>query len=104
MAKRVLLVDDDPSIHAGLLRLIKAMGLEAITADTGADAIARLRSQRFDVCVTDLRLADGDGGGVVREARAARPPVAVVAMTAHGTVGDAVEALRIGAADVLGKP
>jgi DNA-binding NtrC family response regulator len=104
MTKKVLLVDDDPSIHAGLLRLIRAMGFEAVTATTGAEAIARIKSQTFDLCITDLQLADGDGRGVVREARAVRPPVSVVAMTAHGTVGDAVEALRIGAADVLGKP
>ncbi len=104
MGKKVLLVDDDPSIHAGLVRLIKAMGLEAITAATSAEAVARLRSQPFDVCITDLQLADGDGRGVVREARAARPAVSVVALTSHGTVGDAVEALRIGASDVLGKP
>jgi len=104
MAKKVLLVDDDPSIHAALLRLIKAMGCEALTAATCAEAIARIKSQTFDLCITDLQLHDGDGRAVVREARAARPPVSVVAMTAHGTVGDAVEALRIGAADVLGKP
>jgi DNA-binding NtrC family response regulator len=102
--KKVLLVDDDPSIHAGLVRLIKAMGLEAATVTTGAEALARLAAEPFDVCITDLRLADGDGRVVVRAARAARPPVAVVALTAQGTVRDAVEALRIGAADVLGKP
>ncbi|HSZ83742.1 MAG TPA: sigma-54 dependent transcriptional regulator [Polyangia bacterium] len=104
MAKKVLLVDDDPSIHAGLLRVIRMMGFDAITAATGAEAIKCMRAQRFDLCITDLQLADGDGRGVVREARAVHPPVSVVAMTAHGTVGDAVDALRIGAADVLGKP
>jgi DNA-binding NtrC family response regulator len=80
------------------------MGCEAITAATGAEAIARIKSQAFDLCITDLQLADGDGRGVVREARAVRPPVSVVALTAHGTVSDAVDALRIGASDVLGKP
>ncbi|HVZ74638.1 MAG TPA: sigma-54 dependent transcriptional regulator [Polyangia bacterium] len=104
MSKRVLLVDDDPSIHAGLLRLVRGLGHDAVAASTGAEASARLRAQRFDLCITDLRLPDGDGREVVREARAARPPVAVVALTEQGTVSDAVEALRLGAADVLGKP
>jgi DNA-binding NtrC family response regulator len=104
MPKKILLVDDDPSIHAGLLRLIKTLGHEAVTAATGEEAIERIRSQRFDLCITDLRLPDGDGRSVVRQARAVRPPISVVALTAHGTVGDAVEALRIGAADVVGKP
>jgi DNA-binding NtrC family response regulator len=104
MAKRVLLIDDDPSIHAAVLRLIKAMGCDAIAASTSAEAAARLDEQTFDLCITDLQLADGDGRSVVRAARAARPPVSVVAMTASGTVAEAVEALRLGAADVLGKP
>jgi DNA-binding NtrC family response regulator len=104
MAKKILLVDDDPSIHAGLLRLIKTLGHESITAATGAEAIARLQTQSFDLCITDLHLTDGDGRTVVREARAARPPVSVVALASQGTVADAVGALRIGAADVLAKP
>src|SRR6185295_8824095 len=93
-----------PSIHAGLVRLIKAMGHEAVTVVSAAEAIARLKTQSFDLCITDLQLPDADGRDVVREARSVRPPVAVVALTDHGTVADAVEALRIGAADVLGKP
>jgi DNA-binding NtrC family response regulator len=104
MTKRVLLVDDDPSIHAGLLRLVRTLGHVADVASTGAEAAVKLRAQPFDLCITDLQLADGDGRGVVREARAARPPVTVVALTDHGTVSDAVDALRLGAADVLGKP
>jgi DNA-binding NtrC family response regulator len=104
MAKKILLVDDDPSIHAGLLRLIRTLGHEAVSTSSGADAIQRMRAQRFDLCITDLQLADGDGRRVVREARSVRPPVSVVALTAHGTMNEAVEALRIGAADVLGKP
>jgi DNA-binding NtrC family response regulator len=103
MAK-ILLVDDDPSIHSGLLRLIRALGHEVVTAASVTEASGRIQSQRFDLCVTDLRLADGDGRAVVREARAARPTVPVVALTEHGTVADAIDVLRIGAADVLGKP
>jgi DNA-binding NtrC family response regulator len=104
MTKRVLLVDDDPSIHAGLLRLVRTLGHVADVASTGAEAAAKLRANPFDLCITDLQLADGDGRDVVREARAAHPPVTVVALTDHGTVSDAVDALRLGAADVLGKP
>jgi DNA-binding NtrC family response regulator len=104
MTKRVLLVDDDPSIHAGLLRLVRTLGHVADVASTGAEAAAKLRANPFDLCITDLQLADGDGRDVVREARAAHPPVTVVALSDHGTVSDAVDALRLGAADVLGKP
>jgi DNA-binding NtrC family response regulator len=105
MGKKVLLVDDDPSIHAGLLRLIRSLGGEAVAAGTGVEARQRLETQDFDLCVADLQLPDGDGRAVVRAAREHRPPVPVVALlTADGSVADAVEALRCGAADVLAKP
>jgi DNA-binding NtrC family response regulator len=104
MGKKVLLVDDDPSIHAGLIRLIRSLGHEPISASTSLEALQKLGTQRFDLCVADLQLSDGDGRAVVRAARACRPPLTVVALTAHGTIADAVEALRSGAADVLAKP
>ena len=104
MPKKILLVDDDPSIHAGLLRLIKTLGHEPVAASSTGDALARLRGEAFDLCITDLQLPDGDGRQVVREARACRPPVIVIALTTHGTVESAVQALRDGAADVLAKP
>jgi DNA-binding NtrC family response regulator len=104
MSKRILLVDDDPSIHAGLVRLIRNLGAEAITASTSAEASQRLGAQSFDLCVADLQLRDGEGRAVVKAARDCRPPVPVVALTVRGTVADAVEALRSGAADVLVKP
>jgi DNA-binding NtrC family response regulator len=104
MGKKILLCDDDPSIHTGLVRLIKTMGHDAVSLPSGRDAIARLRAEPFDLCITDLQLPDIDGHAVLKEARACRPPVTVVGMTAHGAVAHAVAALREGAADVLVKP
>jgi DNA-binding NtrC family response regulator len=104
MGKKILLCDDDPSIHTGLMRLIKTLGHDAVSLSVGRDAIARLRAEPFDLCITDLQLPDIDGHSVLKEARACRPPVTVVGMTAHGTVSHAVAALREGAADVLVKP
>src|SRR3954468_19827148 len=105
MPKKILLVDDDPSIHAGLLRLFRSLGHEVVAVGSEAAAVAALAAVRFDLCVVDLELGDGRGAAVVRAARAARPPAAVLALVPlQGTVADAVEALRDGAADVLAKP
>jgi DNA-binding NtrC family response regulator len=104
MDKVILLVDDDPSIHAGLVRLIKTLGCRAVTVGNGADAIARLRDETFDLCVTDLRLPDAGEHGVLKQARTCRPPVATIVLSENGTVAEAVEALRAGAADVIAKP
>ena len=102
MGKKILLVENDPSIHAGLLRLVKTLGHEAIVAATGREAIARAAAESFDLCITDLQLPDGQA--LLAALRGARPPVAVVALTSHGAVSEAVAALRAGAADVLVKP
>ena len=104
MERAILLVDDDPSIHAGLVRLIKALGYEAVAVDNGADAIALLRAGSFELCVTDMHLPGADGLAVLKQARACRPPVSTIVLSEQGTVADAVEALRVGAADVIAKP
>jgi DNA-binding NtrC family response regulator len=104
MGKKILLCDDDPSIHAGLVRLIRTMGHDAVALSSAREAAARLRAETFDLCITDLSLPDAEGHTVLKEARACRPPVTVVGITAHGVVSHAVAALRAGAADVLVKP
>jgi DNA-binding NtrC family response regulator len=102
MGKKILLVENDPSIHAGLVRLIKTLGHDAAVLPTGREAIARLAVERFDLCITDLQLPDGQE--LLQSLRNSFPPVAVVALTSAGTVTEAVAALRAGAADVLVKP
>src|SRR6185295_5769932 len=104
MDRAILLVDDDPSIHAGLVRLIKTLGYEAVSVASGDDAIARLREGTFELCVTDMHLPGSDGHAVLKASRACRPPVATIMLSQQGTVAEAVEALRNGAADVIAKP
>src|SRR6266700_1238472 len=104
MDRAILLVDDDPSIHAGLVRLIKTLGYEPVSVASSGDAIARLRDGVFQLCVADMQLSGGDGHAVLKAARACRPPVSTIVLSDQGTVADAVEALRNGAADVIAKP
>ncbi|HXI54773.1 MAG TPA: response regulator, partial [Polyangia bacterium] len=102
MGKKILVVENDPSIHAGLVRLIKTLGHDAVVLGTTEDAMARLAADSFDLCITNLQLPGGPA--LLSALRNARPPVAVVALTSHGAVSEAVAALRAGAADVLVKP
>jgi two-component system, NtrC family, response regulator AtoC len=104
MGRAILIVDDDPAIHAGLVRLVRDLGYEPTESRGAADAIARLGGGRFDFCVVDLGLPAGEGAAVVMKARACRPAVTTVALTTQGSVANAVEALRAGAADVVAKP
>ncbi|HEX3905224.1 MAG TPA: sigma-54 dependent transcriptional regulator [Polyangia bacterium] len=102
MPKQILIVDDDPALGAELARLVGSVDGETVTCAGAADAVARLAEGGIDLCLVDLDLPEAEGTAVVWKARACRPPVATVALTAHGA--GAVEALRAGAAEIVAKP
>ncbi|HTB60933.1 MAG TPA: sigma-54 dependent transcriptional regulator [Polyangia bacterium] len=102
MPKQILIVDDDPALGAELARLVRALDREPVICSSAAVAIARLGEGEIDLCLVDLDLPAAEGTAVVLKARACRPPVAAVALTARGA--GAVEALRAGAAEIVAKP
>ena len=101
---RVLLVEDTASLAAVYAEYLRAAGHAAEHARTAEEALKLARAAPPDAVLLDLRLPDGDGMSVLRELRRESPDVAVVVMTAHGSVATAVEAMRSGAADFLVKP
>ncbi|HTU03417.1 MAG TPA: sigma-54 dependent transcriptional regulator [Candidatus Sulfotelmatobacter sp.] len=101
---KILAVDDDPDILAVLAEVLKREGYEVATAATGADALARGREEAFDVVVADIRLPDLDGLQVLKAFRETSPDVAVILMTAFGTVEMAIQAIKAGAYDYIPKP
>jgi DNA-binding NtrC family response regulator len=104
MRTRVLLVDDDPAVLAALQRCLReGQGTVVCVAD-GEQALARIEQDDIDLCVTDLQLPKRNGFQLIEAARRRRPPVPVIVLTGHGTVKDAITALRLGAADFLAKP
>src|SRR2546430_1707555 len=103
-AAHVLVVDDEPDIRELLELTLVRMGLDVASVGTIAEAKERLRQDRYDLCLTDMRLADGEGLDLVRHiaAHAAEVPVAVI--TAYGSAENAVAALKAGAFDYVSKP
>ena len=103
-AAHVLVVDDEPDIRELLELTLVRMGLDVATVGTIAEAKEKLREDRYDLCLTDMRLADGEGLDLVRHiaAQAAEVPVAVI--TAYGSAENAVAALKAGAFDYVSKP
>lgn len=100
----VLLVDDEPDILELLeLALIK-MGLKVDTAGNVREALARLTKSRYDLCLTDMRMPDGDGLQIVQHIMQNNLDVPVAVITAHGNMENAVSALKAGAFDYLAKP
>ena len=100
----VLIVDDEPDLLELVSLTLGRMSLETRTAADLASARNLLATQRFDLCLTDMRLPDGDGLDLVAwiQANCAATPVAVI--TAHGNVESAVRALKVGAFDFVSKP
>jgi len=100
----LLVVDDEPVLLRQLARSLGGEGHEVRTAMTGAEAIEAARACPPDLVLLDLRLPDRSGLDVLRELRGLDPELPVVLMTAHGSVRDAVHAMREGALDYLAKP
>jgi len=100
----VLIVDDEPDLLELVSLTLSRMNLETHTAaDLGA-AQRLLRTEPFDLCLTDMRLPDGDGLDLVAWIQENRPQVPVAVITAHGNVESAVRALKLGAFDFVSKP
>jgi two-component system, NtrC family, response regulator PilR len=101
---KVLVVDDEPDLLELLELTLSRMGLDTSRAESVADALRLLDKEQFDLCLTDMRLPDGEGLRVVEyiTQRALDVPVAVI--TAFGSAENAVAALKAGAFDYLSKP
>ena len=101
---RALVVDDEPDIRELLAITLERMGIETVAAEDLGSARARLAEGTFDLCLTDMRLPDGNGIDLVRHVQRTCPATPVAVITAHGNVESAVEALKAGAFDFVSKP
>jgi two-component system response regulator PilR (NtrC family) len=102
--KHVLIVDDEPDICELLEITLHRMDIPAMTATRVATAKKLLREQKFDLCLTDMRMPDGDGLELVEHIQAEYPDLPVAVITAYGSVDTAVQALKLGAFDFVTKP
>jgi DNA-binding NtrC family response regulator len=101
---RILIVDDEPRLGRVLVEMLEGVGHDVAHAGGGAAAIQRIATADLDLLVSDLRMPGIDGMTVLREVRRQSPGTDVVLMTAHATAQNAVEAMKLGAADYLVKP
>jgi len=100
---RVLIVDDEPSVLLETAASLKRQ-YEVLTASRAEDAERMLAEQRIDLLLTDLRLPGKDGIALLERVKAAHPDTPVVLMSGHGTIEEAVKAIRLGAVDFVEKP
>src|SRR5438876_9224901 len=101
---KVLVVDDEPDLLELLELTLSRMGLDTTRAQSVSEAIRLLDSQAFDLCLSDMRLPDGEGLRVVEHISEKGLDVPIAVITAFGSAENAVAALKAGAFDYLAKP
>jgi DNA-binding NtrC family response regulator len=103
--QRVLVVEDNSDTRESIQHLLQlSLSVEVDTVAQGAEALERLGERHYSVVITDLRMPRLGGMKLIEEIQARRLPVTVIVTTGHGSIADAVEAMRLGAYDFLTKP
>ncbi|HMT80728.1 MAG TPA: sigma-54 dependent transcriptional regulator [Azonexus sp.] len=101
---RVLVIDDEADIRELIDLTLVRMGLATECVGSVAEALAALEGDAFQLCLTDMRLPDGEGLAIVRYITEHHPQTPVAVITAYGSAENAVAALKAGAFDYLSKP
>lgn len=99
-----LVIDDEPDICHLLEITLNRMNIQTFSAHTIAEAKHFLKTQKFNLCLTDMRLPDGDGLDLVAYLQNTHPALPVAVITAHGNMETAIKALKLGAFDFISKP
>jgi two-component system response regulator AtoC len=101
---RILVADDEAGLREFITDSLELDDHTVVSAKDGKEAAKILDERGFDLVLTDLKMPGLDGMGLLRKVRAEQPEVEVIVMTAHGTVDNAVEAMKLGAFEYLQKP
>jgi DNA-binding NtrC family response regulator len=104
MSVDILVVDDDPGFRGLIGTILSGEGYRVVAATSIAEGKQAWQKKQFHLMVCDLRLPDGDGVSLLRWAKEQSPEVPVIMITGFGTVASAVEAMKLGAEDYIGKP
>ncbi len=99
-----LIVDDEPDIRELMALTLGRMGIESFSAASLKEAYDLLLQHKFHICLTDMRLPDGNGLTLVEHLQVKAPEMPVAVISAHGNVESAVQALKYGAFDFVSKP
>lgn len=103
-AKKILVVDDEPSVTGSLSLILTEAGFEVLTAQSFAESTTILKQIPVDLVITDLRLADASGIDLITHVKRTTPDVEVILMTGYGSLDITIEAIKAGAYYYLEKP
>ncbi|HHT9123599.1 MAG TPA: response regulator, partial [Candidatus Wunengus sp. YC63] len=104
MSSKVLIVDDEKLMRISLESQLKKEGYNVKSVDNAIDGLKMVKSEEYDIVVTDLRLSGMSGMDFLKEIKKHNQEIIVVIMTAYGTLESAVSAIKEGAYDYIAKP
>ncbi len=104
MAEKILLVDDEKDFVETLAERMRTRGMTVSTSTSAKDVLTNIDIESFDAIVLDLQMPDMDGIEALKLIRAKNPNLQVILLTGHATVEKGVEAMKLGALDLLEKP
>jgi two-component system, NtrC family, response regulator HydG len=101
---KILVVEDDAESRVAIARVLQAAGYKPAETDDAEKAFEIISRNHTDIVITDLQLPGKDGIELLKRARSAAPDIEIIVITGHATIELAVEALKLGAYDFIGKP
>ncbi|MBI4436465.1 MAG: sigma-54-dependent Fis family transcriptional regulator [Candidatus Omnitrophica bacterium] len=101
---RILIVDDEPLIRKSLYETLRFEGYEAEMASDGEEALQKIERLPIDIVIADIKMPKFSGIDLLKQVREKHPEIPVILITGYGTIDQAVEAMRLGAADYITKP
>jgi DNA-binding NtrC family response regulator len=104
VGKSVLVVDDDAFVRSFMAMILREEGHSVVEAPNGKEALARFLNSEFDLVITDLKMPGMSGLELMQEGKKNKPDIHWIIITAYGSIGSAVEAIKAGASDYLTKP
>ncbi|MFH2123369.1 MAG: response regulator [Pseudomonadota bacterium] len=104
MEAKVLLVDDEEEFCDLLSQRLETRGMKVNAVNSGEDAVSKVENESFDAIIVDLAMPGIDGLETLRRIKEKRPDLEIIMLTGHATVQKSIEAMKLGAEDLLEKP
>ena len=104
MSHFILVVEDDELMRTFLTQILREEGYRVQSAEDGKEALEKIQNADFDLVITDLKMPKLSGIDLMREIQKEKPEIRWIIITAYGSISNAVEAVKAGAADYLTKP
>lgn len=104
MTEKILLVDDEQDFLETLSQRIGLRGIDVASTTSAKDAIEKVGAESYDAIILDLQMPEMDGLEVLKKIKALRPEMQIIVLTGHATVKKAIEAMKLGALDLMEKP